>query len=192
MNGQQQEIRTPMGPGESFNLIYFVADAHATALTPFIRTGFGINANGWNGFGAMVMLILWWCGDPEDPLMSAYFFAWIGALLYQKALTLKLLKSGKRIHSRFGGDPWLALKIPFIRKDTTARSLEPLMCFVIGIALCPVSPALGALWIAGFLSLTVREVVDRVAIKARVQAMDDAEIEGRFYTHVRQNRDTEL
>ena len=190
MNGQEQGKR--MGPAESFNLLYLLADSHATALTPFIRRGFGINANSWNGVGAMILLLLWWAADEHDELMAAYFVGWIFALLWQKAYTLRRLKQGERIHSRYGGDPWLALKIPFVRKDSTARAIEPMLCGAIGLALCPVSQALGALWLFGFLSLSVREVIDRLLVQARVQAMDDAEIEGRFYSHVRQHRDTEL
>src|SRR5687768_3810987 len=124
---------------EGLNLLYFLASAHATALTPFIRRGFGINANGWNGFGAMILLLLWCCGDPQDELMGIYFLLWLGALTVQKCYTLKLIRQGMKIHSRYGGDPWLAMKVPFMRKDSTARRFEPTMCLLIGVALLPIS-----------------------------------------------------
>jgi hypothetical protein len=190
MNGNQQPEPGFQGKqAATFKLLYFLVDMHATALTPFIRTGFGINANGVNGLGAMILLLFWSAADAHDPLMSGYFACWLGALLIQKAYTLKLLRQGNKIHSRYWGDPWLALKIPFVRKESTARAIEPTMCFVIGLAFCPVSQALGALWMIGFITLSIREAVDRLAANARMQHMDDAEIEAHYYSRLRQERD---
>src|SRR5437016_1026902 len=111
MSSQQTEetgFRTKSNQG--FNLLRLLADSHATTFTPFLRTGFGINANSWNGVGAMVLLLLWCCADPHDRVMSSYFLLWIGALAVQKCKTLTLIRRGAKIHSQYGGDPWLAMK----------------------------------------------------------------------------------
>ena len=188
MSQQQENNKRKSSPGDSLSLLGFIASVHATALTPFIRRGFGIRANEWNGVGAMILIILWWCGAPHDPVMGYYLICWFLALLFQKAYTLRRIRQGDKIHSRYWGDPWLAKFVPFCRSDATARRFEPGMCFLIGLSLIGVSEALAALWICGFVSLTVVLCMERVVTEARLQAMDDAEIEGQYYAGLRNRR----
>lgn len=188
MSEQQQETGFRDKANEAFNLLYFLASVHATTITPFIRTGFGVNVNGWNGVGAMLLLLFWCAADPWDQVMSSYFILWFGALLYQKARTRKLIRQGVKIHSRYTGDSWLAMKIPFFRTESKARCVEPTMCFFIGITVLPISQALGTLYMIGFLTFSIRAVIDVAATDARVQAMNDAEIEGRYYAAMRDRR----
>lgn len=189
MQGQQQNGSNKYDPGGAFNLIAFLACVHAATLTPFIRRGFGLQANGWNAFGAMIVLLVF-CGEsPSDIVMECYAVSWFLALLFQKAYTLRCIRRGEKIHSRYWGDPWIALKLPFVRTEGFARRFEPSMCFVIGACLLWVSPALAALWMFGLISLTVILCVDHVVTQARMQAIDDAEIEARYYADLRNRRE---
>lgn len=188
MQQQQESRQQKASPGGAFNLLAFIAGVHSTALTPFIRRRFGIRANEWNGVGAMVLIVLWWCGAPEDPVMGYYLICWFLALLFQKAYTLRLIRKGEKVHSRYWGDPWLAQQVPLIRSPAAANRFEPFMCFLIGLALIGVSEALAVLWMCGFVSLTAVKCIDVAVTDARLQAMDDAEIEGQYYAGLRDRR----
>lgn len=186
---QNDRIRPKTSPGDAFNFLALIVSIHTTTITPFIRTGFGINANGWNGVGALVLLVFWWAADETDQIMSSYLVLWLFALLVQKGRTLARIRKGERIHSRYWGDPWLAMKIPFVRSERTALILvEPLICLLAGVTMCSASEALGRLWMIGFLTLPLRNAIETAVYGARVQAIDDAEIEGHFYAELRKQR----
>ena len=160
-----------------------------TTITPFIRTRFGINANGWTGVGALLLLLFWWALDETDQIMGGYFFLWLFALMVQKARTLALIKKGERIHSRYWGDPWLAMKIPLVHSQRTAIiAVEPAICLLAGVVMSSVSEPLGTLWMIGFVTLPLRNAIEHAATEARLQSMDDAEIEGRYYAELRKQR----
>lgn len=189
LTNQDEKMRHKTSPGEAFNLMATIVGIHTTTITPFIRTGFGINANGWTGFGALILLMFWWAADETDQIMGAYVGLWLLALMFQKARTLALIRKGKRIHSHYWGDPWLAMKVPFVRtKDTAIKLVEPLICLLTGVVLNSVSEGLGKLWILGFLSLPIRNAIEHVSTEARLQAIDDAEIEGKYYAELRKQR----
>ena len=82
------------------------------------------------------------------------------------------------------------MKVPFCRDPATARRFEPGMCFIIGLCLLGLSEALAALWMCGFVSLTIVLCVEHVVTEAKIQAIDDAEIEARYYADLRSRRNT--
>ena len=175
---QNDRVRPNISSGEVFSLFNLLISVHTTTITPFIRTNFGINANGWNGVGALVLIVLFWAAEETDQIMGGYLALWLFALLVQKGRTLHITSTGKRIHSRYWGDPWLAMKLPFIRNIHDAYRIEPFVAFVIGLTIFPLSPGLGSLWMIGFLTFPVQNVIEKVATTARLQSIDDAENRG--------------
>ena len=82
-------------------------------------------------------------------------------------------------HSKYDGYPALALKLPFVRTEGSAKSLEPVFCILAGAALCPWSEAVGAYVFLGFASLLVVRAFETQSTVNRVRAMQDAAIEQR-------------
>lgn len=163
----------------SMNLLYLVASAHATCFTVFLRRGFGTEALGLNGIIALVIILLY-AGETRDPYMAWYFWAWLLALIAQRLDTFLLVRKGNREHSRYDGWPNIALALPFVKTEAIAKNLvEPLMCFLGGVLLCPLSESLGGFVMLGFFSLVIKRGLESQANRMQVQRLRDAEIEQR-------------
>ncbi|OWK40996.1 hypothetical protein [Fimbriiglobus ruber] len=188
-NGPEKPTGTA-GPGDVLNLVYFVADVHAACLLPFLRTGFGVEAFRWNGVLALVLLLTL---AGSVPGMGWYFAAWVTAVVLQRARTMRLVYRGAVIHSRYMGYPWAAMRVPLVKRESTATGLiEPQLCFLIGVLLCPLSVDLGTFVMAGFLTLIVRNGFEREIDRQRLQRMRDAAIEQRWYADRLRGRGTDF
>ncbi len=81
------------------------------------------------------------------------------------------------------------MKIPLVRSQRTAIiAVEPAICLLAGVVMSSVSEPLGTLWMIGFVTLPLRNAIEHAATEARLQSMDDAEIEGRYYAELRKQR----
>lgn len=167
-----------MSKGDALGLLYGLANVHFTCIAVFIRCRFGSEALGWNGLGAFLLLI---CLAASQPGMGWYFLAWLVMQIYRRVETLRMWMRGQVTHSRYAGDPWLAMRIPFCRDDQSARAAEPLLCFALGAVLLPLSQCAGGLVMAGLVSATVRNIIEELIDRKRIQAMRDAEIEASYY-----------
>jgi hypothetical protein len=177
VNQNQQENK--IGMRESFNLFYAAAKVHAMCFWPIIRRDFGTEALGFPAFFAMVLMLLVG-GLGRTPELLAYLGFWLLMLICQRARTFQLVRRGVVWHSRYEGYPWLALCIPFIRKESKAKSLEPVLCLLAGAALYQFSEGLGVFVMAGFFSMAVVDGINRELDRKRLAAMRDAEIEQKW------------
>lgn len=160
---------------DSFNLMLILSSAHATSITVFIRTGFGVEALGFPGLFAAILICLIGVFN-HAPEMFNYLGVWLIALMLQRITTASMLRRGRVWHSRDTGYPALAMKLT--RNMTTAiRFVEPAMCLVAGVVLSLYSQVLGVFVGMGVLSLTIRNAVDYQIAKVRIQGMVDAQIE---------------
>ncbi|QDU45192.1 hypothetical protein Mal52_36830 [Symmachiella dynata] len=176
---QQPEIADNLlTPRQGVNLLYILAAGHATCLTVFMRHSFGTHALGRNGVVALLLILFYLCGT-EDPTMLLFLWAWLAALIYQRFKTYRVWRSGAVWHSKYDGYPALAMKLPFVRTEGSAKSLEPVFCILAGAALCPWSEAVGAYVFLGFASLLVVRAFETQSTVNRVRAMQDAAIEQR-------------
>lgn len=120
-------------------------------------------------------------GADETGGMMLYLYAWLVALVRQRAITIRNQMKGiypHSQHSRYDGWPVLAMK--FCKRESTAkRWIEPLFCVVAGIAFFHVSEKLGAFVLMGSLSLTMVEGISSWIDRVRVQRLRDAESEMR-------------
>jgi len=178
----KQQQKDGINASEAFHLMYFLANVHATCISPFIRSGFGAEHPGFCGFFSMIFILLVACNDPTCAT-HVYFFAWACALGYRRVQSNKLLWQGVQLHSRCAGYPWLAMRIPFVRTEATAlRVVEPMLCLIAGLLLVPVSETVGAMVMGGFMSFAIRNGIETEITRKRLQAMRDARIEQEYYS----------
>jgi hypothetical protein len=160
----------------SFNAMYFLANSHATCLTVFLRHSFGSEAIGMNGLVAVLMMLVY-RGETRCLAMGTFFMAWLVALIVQRLRTFVLYQRGWRLHSRYGGYPWLAIRIPFVKTEVRAMALEPLVCLLVGHVLCRWSEPVGRFVMFGCFSLAIKNGIERQIDRARLRQMHDAVIE---------------
>ena len=176
----EQQKSTKESLNDALNRLNFVVNAHATIVIPFIRCRFGAEAlfpSAFFAFGALLLLTesRWKNG------VGAYLVLWLMVMAYRRAETLARSWRGIVTHSRYTGDPWLAMRFRFIKTEDQGRAFEPVLCLFIGAGLYPIVPVVGLLVMAGFVSLGLKQLIDRFIVYRRVQQMRDAQIEGEYY-----------
>lgn len=170
----------PQGPerkSDPLGVLYFLCNVHCTTFTVFLHYGFGSEALGFPGLGALVLIFICMAADP---LMMLWLMAFLVALVIQRIITCRLLARGVELHSLDGGLPLLMKLLPFIKKRNTALVMEVLLCFGGGVALLSVSDFIGKFVIVGGISLWLREAIRNSICNRRVQRMRDQEMEARW------------
>ncbi len=174
-NGQTNDPQQQK-KADALGFIYFICNGHKMCITPFIHYGYGSQAL---GFPAMFALALLVCSCAADPRMVYWLMAWIPALIVQRIITVR---SKVITHSRYAGYPWLAMKVPFLKQETTAvQFTEPMICFTLGALLLGWSQFLGLFLMAGFLSLLICGAIENELFELRLMRMQDARLEGEAY-----------
>ena len=178
---QQGEQKVSPTANDYLGMAYAVCDIYRCIVGPFLRYGQGMEAYGIRaGIAFLVLLTL--AGVERDFGLWLFLAVWIVALIYRRVQTFKRIRRGAIIHSRYAGDPWLALKVPFVRSEHTAKGIiEPSICLLVGVMLCPLSVNLGAIVCAGWLLLLVHNGIEREIDRKRLERMRDAEIEAHWY-----------
>src|SRR5437588_11186949 len=103
----QQQKQQEWGMRDTTNLLYALANAHATAITVFLRHSFGKESLGWPGLFAF-FLILVVAGFSGSPGMLTYLVVWLAAVAFQRVYTFRLASHGVVWHSKYPGWPALA------------------------------------------------------------------------------------
>jgi hypothetical protein len=184
----QQQQQQEWGIRESSNLLYALVNAHATAITPFLRQSFGREALGWPGLFAFV-LILAVAGFTGSSGMLIYLGLWLFALACQRLHTFSLIRKGVVLHSKFEGRPEFAVRLAFGNVQAAVLLVEPLVCAGVGGTFIDVGePVVGWFLVYGAAALLVREVVHRMIDQKRVQAMHDARIEQEYIARQYRNQ----
>jgi hypothetical protein len=179
MSGDRQEQgRDASSMNSGLNLLRLLVDGHAACVAPFMRSGMGANYPGVDGLVGLVMILLY-AAQMRDRFMVWYFWIWLAAIAYRRIETVRLIRRGWAEHSRYTGTP-LALKLPFVKNEMTAKNaIEPAICFLIGVCLLPISEALGAFVMLGYLSLGIQRGLQSQVNRMRLRQMRDAAIEQR-------------
>lgn len=169
MQNQQENKLTPQ---KTLNSAGFLLLCCATTITPFTRKKFGVEALGFNGFGAFILLLVM-AGADETGVALWYFLAWFIALIIRRLQS----ESAKGVrHSCYDGTPWLAMM--FCKSEGTAkRVVEPLLCVGAGLGLAQVSPTVGALVMTGAFAIAMLQSTRSMIDRLRIQKMRDAELE---------------
>lgn len=178
-----QQEQDSLNLKNSFNFICVAASCMATTIVVFIRQGFGSEALGFRGIGAVLLLLLAFMLTGQ-PVFLYYLVAWFAALILQRIQTGLLIRRGERLHSRTDGVPVLAML--FTKSVSVAKLIvEPILCFLASIGLSMAaaewdSPSLACLstWLLwGSMSLAVDHGVYEALQYRKLQSMRDARIE---------------
>ena len=174
-NQQQGQITGTYALG----MIYAAANVLATSMAVFLRRGFGREALSWNSMLALLVLVVL---IVDDPLFGYFALAFLFAQLVRRVETFRLIRKGAVIHSRYAGYPYWAMKVPLIRDEKVAReAIEPLICFLTGLMLCPLSVGIGGYVMCCGVAFTVRHALEEEVSRKRVERMQDAQIEHEWY-----------
>lgn len=179
MYPQQQQSSDRPSVNDSFNMLYFLANAHALCFAVFLRKDFGREGIGLYGLGAALMILGYGSLTNCYP-MFVFFIVWLLAVIAQRLNQFANWRRGVILHSRYSGYPWLAWKLfPRIKLEANAKAMEAFLCLGIGGLLTHVHPLLGGFVMCGFLSIMFCEFIQVEFTRKRLQAMRDAEIEQR-------------
>lgn len=172
----QEQDNWQVTTGESIGLLYLAVSIHAAAITPLMRHTFGSRAFDPQVIFALIALLSL---AGSYPAFQPYLLAWFVAVVIHRiqSLTRKL-----RVHTRYPGYPWLAMRLPFMNTEEKAREAEPIICLVGGAMLAGLSPSVGLFVMGGFVSLAALMALDKLIIRRRLQSMNDAAIEMEFYS----------
>src|SRR4051794_30561278 len=122
---QEKPPEKPSG-NDMINVVYALARGHAVAVLVFLRCRWGTEALGIHGIIAFVMILLTAaCTGAQE--MFVYLGLWFMFLIGHRIRTWRLVRSGWREHSMFGGIPWVVLKLPFVKSEPLARYVEAVL-----------------------------------------------------------------
>lgn len=173
---QQQQQDSSFDPAQSFNLIYVLSSVYATCALPFLRSGFGSHALGFNAFFAFVLMMTVG-GLKNAPEMLNFVGVWLVAVIVQRVLgAWQRRRSGESVHSRYMGDPLLA-RIPGITPNAARGVLEPMLTFWVAMGIGAVSHVVAGFLMGAAVSLFIKNIIDLELDRARVRRMRDAHIE---------------
>jgi len=173
-NGQSDKV-------DVVGVLYLVANVLATSVAVFIRRGFGREALGFNSLIAVI--VLYTLSASEGRGFLIFTGAFIVAQVWRRIETFRLIRKGAIIHSRYAGYPYLAMKVPFVKSEKMAMELvEPVMCFTVGILLCPLSVGLGGYLVVCGVGFIVRHCINDALDRKRIERMQDATIEHQWYS----------
>jgi hypothetical protein len=175
------QIKSTFDTAGNLDMWYRVCLICFAFIMPFIRDRAGRERPGVYGLFAMIFL-MWYACINNCPVMLLYFMVWITALIIQRVRSAWARRHGWRIHTNNRGVPWLVMLIPFVRTESAARLIEPILCLFGGALLCRMDEHLGYLVMANCFALVYMEVIDRAIIARQVAAIGDAELEARFLT----------
>jgi hypothetical protein len=190
---QHQQMDHRQKEKRAFDLFYLAVAAFQRGATVPIRGRYGSEALGAPGLAAC-LLILGWAVVSRSPFMWGWFAIWMVSLMARRAETAKLLRQGERIHSRYDGDPKLAMK--FTKSDKAARMfVEPLLLIIsagiVGVieadSKMP-TPGLGVFLMIGAFSVLIVEGIYQQVLRKRSQSLLDAQMEHEDVMEDFQNR----
>ncbi|HVX13858.1 MAG TPA: hypothetical protein VHC22_21930 [Pirellulales bacterium] len=172
------------GPGDAMtpqnctNIVQTLANAYATCFHVFLRTDFGDEAfGGLTGPGSMVIILLVW-GSDTTGFMLYYFWLWIAFLLLQRMRQGLNRRLGRVAYSRYNGFPKVAKQLFRCKTETQARTIEPVICLLVGIPLMYYDFEVAGKFITGgAAALWVVETSIRWADNRKVQQLRDAQIQ---------------
>jgi hypothetical protein len=175
--GMPPEQVGPQRKSDPVGMLYFLCNVHATCITVFTRTGFGVEGIGVAGAFSLLLLVVF---AAASPVMAVWLAAFVIAVIVQRVITYRRISMGAVIQSRFAGRS-LLLNISFFRKGRYVMPVELLLCFVIGMLLLLISEIAGMFMAFGVVSLLTRHGIEQALIKRRIQRMRDLDLEGGYY-----------
>ena len=174
----QQQQRPPFQDvRDGFNVLWHLVNGYATGILPFIRKDFGTNFFGINALLALLVMLLFGAMENSDDML-VYMFVWALFVAAQRLDAARAARNGRIIHSRYGGDSFLAYKLaPKSKRKTVQMLIEPGICLIAGVLISPYSPGIGNYLIVGCFAVLMFNGMSRAVMEQRVRQMHDAHIE---------------
>jgi hypothetical protein len=190
-NGNQKSGFDQLDKRDAFTIVFVFLKSLATCIVVFTRHTLGPDALGWNGIGALLLILLYgtFANVPE---MLAFLCFWLIALAVQRVRTACAIGCGLKLHSRDGGVPWLGYLLQIGKNYRLAIFMEFVIVFAAGLLLCSVSKALGQFVVAGAWSTLLVYLIERRAIQMEIRQMQDAEIDMRTRAEIYQGNHTDF
>jgi hypothetical protein len=182
---QEQEQQKPGGwtpiqdAQKAANILVLAAQVIASPVEVMLRKNFGSKYFGVPSAIALFAVPMWalfWPG--ESPL--GLWVLWVLFILMQlraRLESVRMLAKGQFIHTRYNGWPRLASVFKRMPEQKIKAGLEPLLVFVAGVLLMPVSEPLGSYLMVAALSLGFNHSVIESVERAQALEMNDALIE---------------
>jgi hypothetical protein len=125
--------------------------------------------------------------------MLVYMFIWVLFVAAQRLDAARGARRGEVIHSRYSGDSFLACKLaPKGKRKTIQMLVEPGICLISGVLICPHSPAVGNFLIVGCFAVFLFNGMQRGVMEQRVRQMRDAHIEQHAAARAFRGQDDDL
>jgi hypothetical protein len=170
-------------PQESFarekqaaNVVLFVLMAVAMSLEVFFRRRFGPRYFGLHTVVALLGIPLWMLLWPRESASALLVFWALFVIMILRARVESFFR-GQGEHSRFNGYPWLALILKRTPEWQIKGGAEPLLAFLMGVLLLPLSQPLGSYLMFAALALGACQAITRSVQLARARDLNDALIE---------------
>lgn len=181
-DGPQQEQSFVDRLRRDFNIMTLVAGGVAVTVEVFLRRRIGSRAFGARPLVGIVTLAIFSLLKPRvDPAPLQMFGVAVMVLCFvHRAAGERRAKRGERGHTRYNGEPWLAVLLPKLDEMTIKRTVEPLLLIGGGLLVHVANELLG-LWLifAGVaIAMTVR--TEEYAERQRLMDLGDAMIEQRY------------
>jgi hypothetical protein len=184
----QGQASDPFNLRTGANVMNLLVETHAAGVTPFLRSGMGVNYPGVFGLLALVMILLY-AAATHDPLVITFFWFWLGAIILRRAEAVQLARRGRIVHSRYNGWPWFSIKLRFVKTESAAKVADAVVCLVVGALLFQWSKAVGQFVMFGCVSLGMQRAIQGQVNSMRLRQMRDAAIEQRHLADsFRENR----
>jgi hypothetical protein len=166
--GQQPDPSLNARMKESFHWLYFLANAYAACLLPFIRHGMGTRGIGAAGFFAW-LLMLAYAGHTASPEMLIYIKAWFVFAVYRR------IRADRRQLTGYQG--WPLLTGWLIRSDRLARAVEAVLVYLIGSHLCQWSESVGRFIACGAYALAAKLYIETAIQRQHQEAAHNAVVQ---------------
>jgi hypothetical protein len=159
----------------AFHWLFWVVSGMAASLFVFCRYGMGRDFYRVLAPRAFVMLVLAACVLPAAEWQFV-LIAFLVALAVQRVISGRIERRDGYIHSRDHGVPWLAYRVPFVTSYKIATGgIEPAGCFLLGIALAPLSPPLACYLLLAACALIGKLATENALEREQVQKLHDQE-----------------
>jgi len=161
--------------GSSLNVVMAIVQGWSATIYPFMRRGLGKNNPGMMGFIGLGWLMLWVLYTRANGLL------WIIPLYLLGALFHRLGNTSKGVHTNYGGEPVLAMKLFRFKDEWAAKRIgEPLISLLAGMALIGCGFDEGKYFAFGAVALIANQVLIDLYDQRRIDDLRDGKIEGQY------------
>ncbi|MBL9118510.1 MAG: hypothetical protein JNL80_01190 [Phycisphaerae bacterium] len=161
------------------NVVALLLTSVSVTVEVFLRKRMGERSIGVRGFVGFVLLFVFGIFFPGENLVPLFLFMWAFAAMctVQRASALLRRRRGIREHSRYDGEPRVAVLAPKWDELRLKRTGEPLVMAAVGLVTLALNRPLGTWFLiaAGATAMTVRLM--EAAERRRMTDLGDAMIE---------------